>query len=346
MAVQDLTLPVHYLRYLGEFVAPLGVDVPQLLARSGLGTVQLADPSYRVSWPVFRQLVVDALGMSREPALGLLAGQRLTLSTHGVLGFAAQNSDTIRQALGLIERYLLLRTTLLSVHHEVLPARDHQPAEVRVILTENWPLDEVRRPVHEAVVLALKNVLDHLTMGSCKISEVAFAFARPSYGELAEGLFKCAVRYNQPWTGLSLPLELLDVPLKMADPAAFAEAAQICQRELDKLEVGPALATKVRRVLLDQHNGFPSLVVTARLFHMTPRTLHRRLQEEGTSFAAILEDVRHMLALEHLKSDRLGVEEIGYLLGYTDLANFRRAFKRWEGVPPSLWRMGHLRGAP
>jgi AraC-like DNA-binding protein len=112
---------------------------------------------------------------------------------------------------------------------------------------------------------------------------------------LARDLFKCEVRFGQPWTGLSLPLSVIDLPLKMADAATFQEAALICQRELEKLTSRESLSTRVRRIMLEKQNGFPSLNVTARLCHMTPRTLHRRLIDEGTAFKEILEDVRHML---------------------------------------------------
>lgn len=71
---------------------------------------------------------------------------------------------------------------------------------------------------------------------------------------------------------------------------------------------------------------------------MTPRTLHRRLVDEGTSYRELVEAVRHTLAVEHLKSARFSVNEVAFRLGYTDIANFRRAFKRWEGVPPSTYR--------
>jgi AraC-like DNA-binding protein len=66
----------------------------------------------------------------------------------------------------------------------------------------------------------------------------------------------------------------------------------------------------------------------------------KRLPElaEGTSFHDLLEDVRRTLALEHVKSGRFTIEEIAYRLGYSDLANFRRAFRRWESVPPSAYR--------
>lgn len=187
-------------------------------------------------------------------------------------------------------------------------------------------------------MLSIKNILDSISMGACEVREVAFPFESTGYAALARDLFGCEVRYGASWAGFILPPEVLDVPLKLADPEAFREAALICQRELDKLTANESLSARVRRLLLEKQTGFPSLKVTARLFHMTPRTLHRRLLEEGTSYREILESVRHTLAIEHLKSGRFSIEEIAYTLGYSDLANFRRAFKRWEAVPPSSFR--------
>jgi AraC-like DNA-binding protein len=123
----------------------------------------------------------------------------------------------------------------------------------------------------------------------------------------------------------------------MADPVAFRDAAAILQRELDRID-SQSLADRVRRLFFEQGNGFPSLKTTARVLHLSPRTLHRRLIAEGTSFRELLEDARRSLALEYLRSNRLSIEEIAFTLGYADLANFRRAFRRWEGMPPSEYR--------
>jgi AraC-like DNA-binding protein len=67
--------------------------------------------------------------------------------------------------------------------------------------------------------------------------------------------------------------------------------------------------------------------------------------DEGTSFHKLLEDVRRTLALEHVRSGRFAIEEIAYMLGYSDLANFRRAFRRWESVPPSVYRASKIAGS-
>ncbi len=330
------TLLVQYVRQIADQLGSMGVDVDRWLARSQLSRAQIDGPSLALAYPTFRSLALDAVSMSNEPALGLLIGARLLANSHGMVGYAALSSGTIRQALELVEHYTPLRTSLISISHTI------DAGELRIVFAETRPLGDIQRLVLEAVMLSIKNVLDSISMGVCQVKSVAFPFDAPDYAPLARDIFRCDVQYDQPWAGAVLPPEVIDVPLKMADPEAFREAAQICQRELDKLTANESLAARVRRLLLEQQNGFPSLQVTARMFHMTPRTLHRRLVDEGTSFHELLEDVRRTLAVEHVKSGRFSIEEIAYMLGYSDLANFRRAFRRWESVSPSTYRATHV----
>jgi len=329
MREPDFTIPMQYVRQIGDVLRGLTVDVPAWLARSSLNEGDLQDSQRAVSFDQAYRLIIDALASSREPALGLLVGERLVVNTHGILGYAAMNSGTPRQALDLFERYIGVRTSLLAVTHEI------HGTSVRVLFKEPIPLGDIQRTVLEAIVLTVKNVLDYITMGSRHVRQVSFPFARPEYAALAQDLFGCEVHYGQAWAGFTIPTTVLDQALGMADSAMFAQAAAICERELEKVQHSASVANRVRRIMLEKQNGFPSLQVTARLFHMTPRTLHRRLQEEGTSYKDILESVRHKLAVAHLRAGHLSVQEIAYTLGYTDMANFRRAFKRWEGVAPS-----------
>jgi AraC-like DNA-binding protein len=134
---------------------------------------------------------------------------------------------------------------------------------------------------------------------------------------------------------------VVDQPLRTADPAAFEHAEKLCERELQNLVSDASVSARVRRLMLAKQVNFPSLTVTARILHMTPRTLHRRLLDEGTSFQEILDEVRHSLAMEYLKSQHMTIQELAYTLGYGDTANFRRAFKRWTGVAPSFFREGN-----
>jgi AraC-like DNA-binding protein len=91
----------------------------------------------------------------------------------------------------------------------------------------------------------------------------------------------------------------------MADPVTLRQVMQVCQRELDKTSQQQSWAGKLQRLLLETQGTFPSLNVAARLLNVTPRTLHRRLVEEGTSYRAVIDEVRQLLAAEHLKVGKL-----------------------------------------
>lgn len=332
-------MPAYYVRHLADEIRGMGVDVKRWLELSGLTEKQLSDPALVIPHATFHKLFLNAAAMAREPALGLFVAERLIGSTHGIVGFAALNSGTLRKAVELLERYMPLRMPLVAVSHQ------SRGSALRVRVTEVYPLGELQRMLLEAAVLTTKNLLDSSSMGVCRVQRVTFPFAAPKYASLARQFFKCDVRYGDSWAGFVLPAKGIDIPLRLADPAAFQEAARICQQELDKLTANETTAARVRRLLLEKQTGFPSLQVTARHFHVTPRTLHRRLQEEGTSFRDLLEEVRQTLAVEHLRAGRFTIEEIAYTLGYSDTANFRRAFKRWESVSPAAYR-GHQQCLP
>ena len=89
------------------------------------------------------------------------------------------------------------------------------------------------------------------------------------------------------------------------------------------------------RIYLSSRLDFPNCKVVAKKLHMSESTLHRRLVKEGTGYQYLLDQVRFILAKEYLGETTLPVSEIGFLLGYSNPANFRRSFKRWSGHSPS-----------
>lgn len=327
----DFFLPAHYVHQISDQVTRMGARLPEWFTQGikpGVnGEIEVQD----LSFESFKRLLREAIALTREPAFGLLLGERLLINSHGVLGYAAANSQTLQQAVDVMEQYMLLRTSLLAVRQ--VTEGDH----LRLEFIEPQPLEDLRAPVLEAVVLTVKNLIDYITLGTCRVSRAVFPFEAPAHAPLARDLFKCEVLHGASWAGLELPLAQLTQPLKTGNPQAWQEAVARCDDELAKLRRQQSLSATVRQLMLGKQGGFPSLQVTARLLNITPRTLHRRLQEEGTSYRDILEDIRHTLAVEHLRAGRLTIQEIAFMLGYDDQANFRRAFKRWEGVPPSAY---------
>lgn len=325
-------LAIQYVRLIAEQLARMGVSLDEWFALSEIPPSAIHRQDFVLDIVRFRSLSLDALRLSGEPALGLLVGERLGVQAHGALGYAAMSSRTIREVLDLIQRYIRLRIALLSLSVE------EQQGEVRVVLNELVPLGDIRRMVLEGVVCSIQNVLRDVSTGVCSLQAASFPFPDPGYAPLAEALLHCPVRYGQDWVGLVLPPDVLDLPLRMSDPRTFKLAEQHCQQELLALEEVRSWVARVQRILLETRIGVPSLEETARRLHVTPRTLHRRLVEEGTTFRRIVDARRHKSAVDQLSSGDASIEEVAYILGYADPANFRRAFRRWTGMPPSRFR--------
>ncbi|MBY4710599.1 AraC family transcriptional regulator [Burkholderia cepacia] len=337
MSETDFFLQPQYALQISDQVVRMGARLPdwfvQLQRPGATGELTVRD----FSFDAFKRLVSDAIDATGEPSFGLLVGERLRIGSHGTLGYAMANSVTPRQALELVERFVQVRTSLVSAKLET--AGEH----VRLAFVERHPLGDIRQPVMEAIVLTIKNLLDYITRGASPVAFVALPFDLPGYANLARELFGCDVRYGVEWAGLDFQGGDLDRPLGSSNARALTEAVRLCQVELANLSRQHALASRVRRLMLERVGAFPSQQATAQLLNMTPRTLHRRLADDGTSYREILESVRHALAVESVKSGKLSLQEIAFLLGYDSLGNFRRAFIRWEGMSPSEFRRAEPR---
>lgn len=325
-------------RVIAEQIAGMGVPIGHWLGLSGYRVVDLESEDFRLSLDGFRSLALDAQRLSGQPALGLLVGARLGMQAHGTLGYAAASSRSVREVLTLLQRYLGSRITLVGLGVE------QGAAGVEVALEERVPLGAIRTLVLEGVLCSVKNVLQDVTIGACEVRRVHFPFPDPGYGAQAERLLRCPVHYNHDRAALILPNEVLDIPLRTSDPRAFRAAEALCRRELHALQERQSWEARVQRLLLETRVGFPSLEETASRLHITPRTLHRRLSAEDTSFRAILDEMRHRIAIDQLSNGASTVEEVAYILGYSDSSNFRRAFRRWTGRPPTSFRTPRREG--
>jgi AraC-like DNA-binding protein len=147
------------------------------------------------------------------------------------------------------------------------------------------------------------------------------------------------VRFSAPGNLVRLPLSYLDLPTVLADPLASRQAIELCERELE-FAAGSEddIVEQVQHLLRTQQQGYPSLMQLADSLHLSSRTLKRRLQQQGTSFSLMLDDMRHRDARRLLGEGRLPVQKVAERLGYQDPANFTRAFQRWQGETPSQYR--------
>jgi AraC-like DNA-binding protein len=138
--------------------------------------------------------------------------------------------------------------------------------------------------------------------------------------------------------GLLLSPSSMHEMLAAAGPEALKMLASACERELRKLEASKGVAGQVRELLHQLRDPGAGMKMVARALKITERTLRRRLAQEGTSFSEIANEVKYSVARQYLEGSRASVDEIAELAGFSDAANFRRAFIRWTHMSPAQFR--------
>lgn len=152
-------------------------------------------------------------------------------------------------------------------------------------------------------------------------------------------MFGCPVRFAQPCNALLVPMEYLAVPLRQADAnllRTLEEHALALMAGLDGDEPLPQRVKTALRLLLK--DGLPRKERVAEKFHMTVRTLQRHLQQAGTSYQQILDELRQELAEHYLLRSELTIQDIASYLGFTESRSFHRSFKAWTGQTPGEYR--------
>jgi AraC-like DNA-binding protein len=331
MGMDSSDLPAAYALHLVDLVARWGVAPGEMLEGLDLTRESLANPALRISLETTNILVERAIRLTGEPGLAFSMGLQMRLSSHGYLGFAAMTAGTIRQALEVAIRFIPTRTTALAFHLHV------EGETASLVLEERVPLGDCREFVLLALVIGISRIGVAITNQDLS-GDADFAFEEPPhvkrFSHLALG---GRVRFGQPSNRLVFASSVLDLPLNMADPVAMQLAREQCEREMQALGRDDRAVAQVRE-LMPLAEGFRSLEEIARQMHVSPRTLKRRLAEGATSYSTLLDELRQERALLLLRDDGLSREEIAARLGYSDAANFTRAFRRWTGKTPGMVR--------
>ena len=243
------------------------------------------------------------------------------------------SSPTLGDAARLACQYVATRTPLVSLRLE------KKGMQVSLTIDELYALGDIRATFLETLTVTLLAVIDFVAGGQARVSQVNFAFQTPEYSSLYEAFFPCPVRFNQEQNQIILPAADLNIPSRLADIQVQRQAAQQCEQQLKQWQERQKLSGQIRMMLGRAKGRFPGFEQVADELSLSPRTLRRRLAEEGTSYQELLEIWRQEMAHQYLRTTNLSVQQISYLLGYNDPANFGRAFrKRNEGISPLRFR--------
>jgi AraC-like DNA-binding protein len=165
-----------------------------------------------------------------------------------------------------------------------------------------------------------------------------FAFATPPHAEVYGVLFSGPSTFNAPPTGIHFDARYLALPLRR-DEAALQHMLQralpltVLQYRRDRL-----LVQRVRQALAAHPAQAHSADALSTLLHVSPRTLHRQLKDEGASLQALKDEVRQSRALDLLLRTSRPIKQVAEAAGFQNEKSFIRAFRGWTGQTPAEFR--------
>jgi AraC-like DNA-binding protein len=282
------------------------------------------------------EAVVQVTG---DQQLGLKAARERTVGDSGAMDYAIASASDVRHALEAVCRYIRLVNDALDLHLDV--------GGPSVVL---WFENHVPLP-RPAMDFQIGGIFRALTAiwSAIPSSEVTVSFAHPAPDDASEYLLtfeNVNVRFGESYFGFSFPAKHLDTPLKSADSLLHEVLRRHAEKTIAELPPVQHLSARVRSVIADNlSGGNPGIINVARRLRLSTRTLARKLEQEGTTFSALLDDIRRRLALRHVAARDLELSEIAFLLGFSQTTAFHRAFKRWTGETPLSYRKAR-RGQP
>jgi len=183
-------------------------------------------------------------------------------------------------------------------------------------------------------VTHLQDVAGH----SCPPLKACFSYPAPPHAGIYSQYLSCPCFFDAPQCELIYDSAILNQKPQLAHKLTATLLQETCDRLIGQAKTSVGTSGEVYQILMSTPGVFPGMEEVATRLNLTSRTLRRHLETEGTSFVAIVDDVRCSLAIEYLQSTRMSTEDVAMLLGFSDAANFRRALKRWTGKGPGELR--------
>ncbi len=336
--MRERELPISYAAILTDVASQFGASRQALLATAGLDENLLENPDARCPEAQLRNLIDAAIAATDKKSLALHFGQQLTLTSHGVFGYAVMSCRNIAQVIDILTKYyrLLLNNASLNVKsNNGTVSIEYHPTRAQL-------LD--RRQDTELFFAGVLSSIKHLLHKEQVEAELELDYPPPEYQADYREVLGCQVRFGQPISKIIFPKQLMEEKPEYANPAMLKLYEQQCEELLSRMQTSEGLRAKVREYLVAAQQQFPGLEQAAQHFHMSPRTFRRRLNDEGVSFQKILDEVRRELAETYLRNPAISVNHTADLLGFHDVSNFRRAFIRWSGgTSPSEFKKQSLR---
>lgn len=326
---EDFSVAATGLESLLAHAARIGVETAGLIAELGLDEEALRGPDARIAQRTYNRAWEMLVAWSRDADFGLHFAERAPPNALDVVGHLVLRSATLGEAFERVAR-------LSRILHDAGKFEVERQRDVALVhpgcrgMLHDWP-----RHIAEYATLVTLLVARAATGASIVPRAVSFKHSAPARSSEHVRLFGVLPVFGARETCLTLAAADLALPISGPKDGLETYLDAYAREVLAKLPERDDLESRVARVVARElEHGAPTIEVVAKALALSPRTLQRRLAESGVSFQTVVDRVRQQYSERYLADERLSLAEIAYLLGFSEVSAFHRAYKRWTGKTP------------
>lgn len=311
----------------------LAHDPQPLLQEVGLREADIGDPDRFVPRPSVVALLEQSASRLDCSDFGLRLAGVQDVNVLGALAFAIRNAPDFRGAIATFVKHVHYYSPMVSVAIEP----GDNPSEERIVLSRAQTHARENAQMSEAIVGLFCRIDRHLTGDRYRPTRVTFPHAPVSSSDVYAEHLGLKPEFGAPFASVCIDRRELSTPLKSANPQLQAIVERYI--ELNTPEPGADTARRVREAVARiMRHGNAGIEDAAHLLKLHPRTLQRRLTEEGTTFEKVRDDVRKEMAQIYLANHIVPLAQIAHLLGYANQSVLTRSCLRWFGKTPLAMR--------
>jgi len=316
---------------ISSYLLSKGIDAAQLESTIACSPDDLSAPDARLPISSYHALWELALSFTNDPTLGLKLAENPYNDEMGVVAHIFFNSPTLIAGLKQYERYYSLVNEGMHIEIET----DSVLAKVKFINDVDIPYcnPDMEHTLGISVVRVKQNISDSLSLEA-----VHFQHSAPNDLSKYSNLFNCPVLFNQKCCCLIFKKEFLEYKLPKRSAYLYKILLKHIESLIKKVKPSPTFSQRVKS-LIEQNleNDFVDAEHIAEKLFMSRHTLYRKLKTESIQFHDLVDSIREEKAYLYLDQDKHNLSEIAFLLGFSELSAFSRAFKRWTGKSPAKY---------
>jgi AraC-like DNA-binding protein len=309
-----------------EAIAARGGDPDQILRRFGIERSAFSEPEGFIPSSLFAGVLEEAAQATADDCFGLHFGENYNPRNIGPLVYVVLNSPTIRAGIENFERYL-------HVYNEAAKwffTSEGNRGYIRYLLTD-LGINSLRHSNEHGMTIAF-NTLRMMVGSEWAPMEVQFAHEAPEQTSEHLRIFHAPVSFGCKTNAIVIDRQFVEREVPAADQRLYQILKRYLDQVLSEMPREDSLLASVRRATAEtMRDGDLKLARVAKQMAMSARTLQRQLKERGVDFKQLTDATR-------LKDRKNTLTEVAFLLGYSELSAFNRAFKRWTGSTPLDYR--------